>query len=153
MDLIVYYSRTNNTKEVAELIAEENNAELLEIKDEKSRSGPIGFLVGCVDSFRGKKTGIDYEKNDLSHYDTIYIGTPVWASKPTPAIVRFIEENDFTGTNVITFATFMGSGGETTITSMNNSIKSKGGNIKRSFAFRMTGNDKKKLVKEALNDE
>ena len=39
---------------------------LLEIKDEKSRSGPIGFLVGCVDSFRGNKTGIDYEKNDLS---------------------------------------------------------------------------------------
>ena len=36
---------------------------------------------------------------------------------------------------------------------MNNRIKAKGGNIKRSFAFRMVGNDKKELVHEALNDE
>lgn len=47
----------------------------------------------------------------------------------------------------------MGSGGEATITAMNNRIKDKGGNIKRSFAFRMTGNDKKQLVQEALNDD
>lgn len=153
MDLIIYYSRTNNTKEVAELIAEEKNAELLEIKDKKSRSGPLGYVIGAIDSFRGKKTGINYEKNDLSKYDTVYIGTPVWASKPTPAIVQFIEENDFSGTNVVTFATFMGSGGEATITAMNNKIKDKGGKIKRSFAFRMTGNDKKQLVQEALNDD
>lgn len=153
MDLIIYYSRTNNTKEVAELIAEEKNAELLEIKDKKSRSGPFGYVIGAIDSFRGKKTGINYEKNDLSKYDTVYIGTPVWASKPTPAIVQFIEENDFSGTNVVTFATFMGSGGKSTITAMNNRIKDKGGKIKRSFAFRMTGNDKKQLVQEALNDD
>ena len=153
MDLIIYYSRTNNTKEVAELIAEEKNAELLEIKDKKSRSGPLGYVIGAIDSFRGKKTGINYEKNDLSKYDTVYIGTPVWASKPTPAIIQFIEENDFSGTNVVTFATFMGSGGESTITAMNNRIKDKGGKIKRSFAFRMTGNDKKQLVQEALNDD
>lgn len=153
MDLIIYYSRTNNTKEVAELIAEEKNAELLEIKDKKSRSGPLGYVIGAIDSFQGKKTGINYEKNDLSKYDTVYIGTPVWASKPTPAIVQFIEENDFSGTNVVTFATFMGSGGEATITAMNNKIKDKGGKIKRSFAFRMTGNDKKQLVQEALNDD
>lgn len=47
----------------------------------------------------------------------------------------------------------MGSGGEATITAMNNRIKDKGGKIKRSFAFRMTGNDKKQLVQEALNDD
>lgn len=152
MDLIVFYSRTNNTKEVAELIAEEKNADLLEIKDEKSRSGALGYVIGAIDSFRDKKTRINYEEKDLSKYDTIYIGTPVWASKPTPAILQFINENDFSGKNVVTFATFMGSGDEATITALNNSIKNKGGNINRSFAFKMTGTDKKTLVNKALNE-
>lgn len=152
MDLIVYYSRTNNTKEIAELIAEEKNAELLEITDKKSRSGALGYIIGAIDSFRDKKTGINYQKTDLSKYETIYIGTPVWASKPTPAVLKFIEENDFTGRNVVTFATFMGSGGEATITALNDGVKNKGGTIKHSFAFRMTGTDKKTLVNEALND-
>ncbi len=153
MDLIIYYSRTNNTKEISELIAKEKNAELLEIKDKKSRSGPTGFILGALDSVRGKNTSISYDKKDLSSYENIYIGTPVWASKPTPSIIKFIEENDFNGTNVTTFATFMGSGGEATLKYMNDTLKNKGATIKSSFAFKMTGNDKKELVKDALKDE
>ncbi len=152
MNLIVYYSRTNNTKEISQLIAEEVDGDLLEIKDKKTRSGPVGFVLGAVESFLGKKTDVTYEKKDLSAYDTVYIGTPVWASKPAPAVIKFIEENDFSNVEAVTFATFMGSGGKSTTTEMNNLIKSKGGNIKRSFAFRMTGTDKKELVKSAFEN-
>lgn len=152
MNLIVFYSRTNNTKEVSELIAEKVGGDFLEIKDKKSRSGPIGYILGAVDSARGKKTNITYEKKDLSQFDTVYIGTPVWASKPAPAIVQFIDENDFNGVNVVTFTTFMGSGGDATISAMNDSIEAKGGIIKDSFAFRMTGTDKRELVDDALEN-
>lgn len=150
MNLMVYYSRTNNTKEVSELIAEEVGGEFLEIKDKKSRTGPIAYVLGAVESFMGKKTNIEYEKRDLTQYDTVYLGTPVWASKPAPAMLQFIEENDFNGVDVVTFATFMGSGGEATTNAMNSIIKSKGGNIKTSYGFRMTGTDKREMVAEAL---
>lgn len=150
MNLMVYYSRTNNTKEISELIAEEVGGEFLEIKDKKSRTGPIAYVLGAVESFMGKKTNIEYEKRDLTQYDTVYLGTPVWASKPAPAMLQFIEENDFNGVDVVTFATFMGSGGEATTNAMNDIIKSKGGNIKASYGFRMTGTDKREMVAEAL---
>ncbi len=153
MDLVVYYSRTNNTKEVSKIIAEEKNAQILEVKDKKSRNGAVGFLMGGFDAIRGNKTSITYDKVNLAEYDNIYIGTPVWASKPTPAILQFIEDNDFTNKNVYTFATMGGSGGSSTIKIMNEKIKAKGGNIKRSFSLAMNNNDIRQLVLEALNDE
>lgn len=153
MDLVIYYSRTNTTKEVSQIIAEEKGAKLVEIKDKKSRSGALGYALGALDSVRGKKTNIEYEKVNLSEYDTVYIGSPVWASKPTPAVLQYIEENDFNGTNVVTFATMMGSGGDSTVKIMNDKIKAKNGLIKRSFSLATKGKALKSLVIDALSDE
>ena len=153
MDLIIYYTRTNNTKKVSEIIASEKGAKLLEVKDKKNRKGLLQFLIGGFDAIRGKKTKISYDTVDLSEYDTVYVGTPVWAAKPTPAILQFIEENDFNGINVITFATMGGSGGDSTIKVMNNAIKAKGGKILRSFALAINGKDIKELTLDAINDQ
>ena len=151
MDLVIYYTRTNKTKEVAETIKEEKNAEILEIKDKTERAGALRYLKSAVDAVRNKETSITYDKVNLADYDTIYMGTPVWASKPTPAIIKFIEENDFTGTNVVTFATMMASGADATVKNMNEMIKNKGGNIIKSFAIATKNNDIKKLTKDAIN--
>lgn len=153
MDLIIYYSRTKNTKEVSQIIAEQKDAKLVEIRDKKSRKGILGYAIGAVDSVIGKKTSITYEKLDLSEYDTVYIGTPVWASKPAPAVIQFIEENDFSNTTVVTFATMSSNGGDSTVKVMNDKIQSKGGKIKRSFSLALKGKDIKELVLDALKDE
>lgn len=152
MDLVVYYTRTENTRKVSDIIAQEIGADVLEVKDKKSRSGAIGFAIGGFDAIRGNKTDISYDDVNLSEYDTVYVGTPVWASKPTPAILQFIDENDFTGCEVITFATMGGSGGDSTVKIMNDAIAAKGGNIKRSFSLAIKGNDFESLVLDALND-
>ncbi len=153
MDLVVFYSRTSNTRKVSEIIAGQKDADLLEVKDQKSRSGAMGFFLGGFDAIRGKSTSISYNTVDLADYDTVYIGTPVWASKPTPAILEFIRQNDFSSNDVVTFATLGGSGGESTVKAMNEAVTAKGGNVKRSFSFVMKGNDIEKLVLDALNDE
>ena len=153
MDLVVYYSRTANTRKVAGIIAEKKDAQLLEVRDHKNRSGAVGFFIGGFDAIRGKKTDISYDDVNLDDYDTVYIGTPVWASKPTPAIVEFIGENDFSGHDIVTFATMGGSGGDSTIKSMNELVSAKGGNVKRSFSLAINGNDIGQLVLDALNDE
>ncbi|MBR3213804.1 MAG: flavodoxin, partial [Methanosphaera sp.] len=140
-DIVIYYSRTKNTKKVAEVIARKYNTEILEVSDKRKRNGILGFIKGGYDSLFEKDTKIEYEKLDLNDYDTIFIGTPVWASKPTPAIVQFIKENEFSGTNCVTFATMMGSGGETTINVLNNMIISQGGNVKDSFILAVKNND------------
>ncbi len=152
-NLVVYYSRTNNTKLVAETIRDEIGADLLEIKDKKNRSGPIGYVIGAVDAFREKHTSIEYEEVNLKDYDTVYIGTPVWAAKPAPAILEFIRENDFGGVKVVTFATMGSSGDETTINFMNHRIISGGGKVKKSFSIAVKNNDIKELTVAALRDE
>ncbi|MBQ6219182.1 MAG: flavodoxin [Methanosphaera sp.] len=152
MDLVVYYTRTNKTEEIAKTIKEEKNTDILQIKDKTKRNGIIKYLTSAIDSVRNKKTEIEYETKDLSSYDTIYIGTPVWASKPTPAIIKFIEENDFTNTNVVTFATMMGSGADATIEILNNMIKDKGGNVEKSFAIITRKDNIKELTLDALNN-
>lgn len=152
-DLVIYYTRTNNTKIVAQTIKEETEAELLEIKDKKDRSGAIGYLIGGMDAFRGKTTQIEYKEVDLKRYDTVYIGTPVWAAKATPAILQFIKENDFNEVNVVTFATMGSSGGQSTIKIMNNLLEMNGAKIKKSFAIATQKNDIKELTLAQLNDE
>lgn len=153
-DLVIYYSRTENTKKVAQTIAEEKDAQLLEIKDKKNRSGSINFVKGAIDGLRNKTTSIEYNTVNLADYDTIYIGTPVWASKPTPAINEFIKENDFTNTNVILFTTMKSNGGDKTIDSMTKAIKDKGGNITDSFILIINGKtDIRQITLQALNDQ
>ena len=44
--LVVYYSRTGNTKVVAEKIANQLNADISEIIDRKNRKGRLVFLTG-----------------------------------------------------------------------------------------------------------
>ncbi|WP_455644748.1 flavodoxin family protein [Methanosphaera sp.] len=151
-DLVIYYSRTNNTKLVADTIANEKDAKLIEVHDKKNRDGAVQYMLGALDAMRGKSTTIEYEAVDIASYDTVYIGTPVWASKPAPAITEFIKVNDFNGVNVILFATMGSSGGNQTIEIMGKTIEEKGGKVIRSFAIAAKNNDLKKLTIDALND-
>lgn len=68
---------------------------------------------------------------------------------PSPAIIEFIKNNDFTGKNVITFATFMANGGPKTTDKMNELVKANGGNILKSFSFAAST----KNIKELILDE
>lgn len=152
-DLVIYYSRTNNTKIAAKTIAQEKNAEILEVRDKTNRSGPIGYMIGALDAIINKKTSIEYPKKNLKEYDIIYIGTPVWAGKPAPAINEFIKENDFGGVNVVSFCTMGSNGDKSTIEAMNYLLQTRGGKIKRSFALAVKRNNIHDLVLKAIKEE
>jgi len=100
--LIAYYSRTKNTKKLAEELAEELKAEIDEIEDEKDRSGWIGAFIGGFDSLFKIKTPIK-NKKDPEKYDLIILGTPVWARKMTPAIRTYFYKYEFK--NIAFFST------------------------------------------------
>lgn len=151
-DLVIYYTRTNTTRTASQIIAEEKNADILEVIDKKNRDGPVQYMVGVLDALRNKTTSIEYDTTDLKKYDTVYIGTPVWASKPTPAITEFIKQNDFSGVDVITFATMISSGGDKTVNTMNDAIRQKGGKIIKSFTLATKNSDIKEITLEAISN-
>lgn len=103
--LVVYYSRTGNTKFVAEEIAAELGADLEEIVDLKSRDGKMGWLSASRDATGNRQTNISETKRNPADYDLIVIGTPVWAWSPSAAIRTYIAKHDLSGKNVALFFT------------------------------------------------
>ena len=91
--LCLYYSRTSLTKEVMTRIAEGLEADLYEYTDGKDRSGPFGYLLSCIDSFRKypEVTAKDLE-TPLEAYDRILVGMPVWAERPCVVGKAFLKQ-------------------------------------------------------------
>lgn len=110
--LIVYYSLENSTLKAAEKIAEGIGADLcriIPVEDVPAKGGKKFLHGGYLATFE-KTAPIRPVKEDLSSYDRIIIGTPVWAGKSTPYICTFIEENKAIADKITALFTLSGSG-------------------------------------------
>ena len=103
--LILYYSRTGNTKLCCEALQKELGADMIEVKDLKNRSGGWGFFTGAVGSMFDVHTDLDPVKPDLSPYKNIIIASPIWTGTLSTAIRTLIDKNQFDGKKVLLFTT------------------------------------------------
>ena len=110
--LVVYYSRSGNTRFVAEKISQKIGGDIEEIIDKKRRKGPLGFFIGGFDATRGRKTDIAEMKKSPRDYDLIVVGTPMWNKRITPAVRTYLEDNKFSEKRVALFCTNNGSQSE-----------------------------------------
>ena len=115
---------------------------IVEIKDKTNRSGAIGFIKGTLDSMINNSTTIEPVTIDLDKYDTVYIGTPVWASKITPAIKQILDNINLENKN----------GAKEALNSLNSTIKDKGGKIINSFSIITKGRDIESLTKDIVKN-
>jgi flavodoxin len=109
---VIYYSLTGSTKLVAEQIAKETGADLIKVEMEKPYTNFSASIKGVFQVFRQSKPRIVNEI-DLSDYDRIYIGTPVWCSTYVPPINTVIRNVDFSGKEILLFCTHKGGKGKT----------------------------------------
>ncbi len=100
-NLILYYSRSDNTEKVAKEISKEVNGDLKKIELIKD----ISFACAGFTSLLGLKGKIKTTDFNVKDYDNIFIGTPVWAGKNSTPINTLLNEVDFTGKNVFVFIT------------------------------------------------
>lgn len=117
--LVVYYSQTGNTKAVAELFAQNLDADLVELQCETPYPDDYGQTIEESRDECANETGraLVNGKMNLKKYSRIYIGYPVWYGTYAPPVVTFAKENDLAGKDVVLFCTY-GSGGR--ISSMEN---------------------------------
>lgn len=108
--LVLFYTRTGCTKEMAELIANESKFELEEIVDKKKRKGIIGYIRAAMDASREKLTTINEVTKNPGAYDLVVIGTPIWDYRLTPAIRTYITQNKSKFKKVAFFCTKGGTG-------------------------------------------
>jgi flavodoxin len=101
--LIIYYSRTGNSRLISQILQQELNAQTLEIKDLKDRSGALGYAGAGFDGFFNRHTTIDPAKVDLSPYANIIIVSPIWNWKLSTPIHTFIDNNRLDDKTVVLF--------------------------------------------------
>jgi flavodoxin len=91
--LVVYYSRTGNTEQVAKDIAGRLKADMEKITDRHNRSGFFGVISAARAASNEKMTDIGIPQKDPSLYDLVIVGTPTWAGRMTPAVRTYIGMN------------------------------------------------------------
>ncbi|MBM7690127.1 flavodoxin [Enterococcus ureilyticus] len=110
--LIVYYSRTGNTKVVAELIQEKLGGDLFQIETQEKR--PSNYRKEVEQNEEEQEGNVLPElKSKISNfnqYDRIFIGAPTWNMALPQAILTFMDSYEFAGKTVIPFNTNGGYG-------------------------------------------
>lgn len=101
--LVAYFSQTGTTRRVAQQIAEYTGGDLAEIR----RAPPYGNLQvdAKAEIDNGTRPAITVDADDLSKYDVIFIGYPIWWDEAPAMIATFLAENNFSGKVVAPFCT------------------------------------------------
>ncbi len=122
--LVVYFSASGRTAKVAVKLAAAVDADIYEIKPEvKYTKADLNWM--------DKKSRSSVEMNDksfrpaiiigdvdISGYDIIYLGFPIWWYVAPTLINTFLEAYDFAGKKIVLFATSGGSGFGNTVTEL-----------------------------------
>lgn len=116
--LVVYYSRTGNTRQLAEAIRAGLGADGEEIIDTKSRRGPMGSVLAGKDAMLKRPTSIEEPQKDPAAYDLVVVGTPVWAGTMCSAVRTYLARQKDRLPKVAFFLTTMRSGTERTFAGM-----------------------------------
>jgi flavodoxin len=91
--LIVYFSRSDRTRRLAEEIGGRLGSDIEEVTESKGRGGAIGWLKSGMESTRKTLPKIHALERDPGAYDLVLIGTPIWASNMSSPIRAFITEH------------------------------------------------------------
>jgi len=133
--LVVYYSLTGKTKLVSQVIAEALNATLLEIEERRPIPKPFVYLSGGFAAITNRGSKINPIDVDLKQCEKIFIGSPIWASRPVPAINSFIYQTNFEGRSIIPFFTMGGEDATKAVANITAKIERSQGKVAGSFAI------------------
>ncbi len=147
--LVVFYSWKGKTRLVASSISKVLGADLKEIKEIEERRGPFSFLSAGYSAARGECSKIKPFDFKLEAYDLIFLGTPVWAMRPAPAVNAFISKAKLKGKKFVLFATMGIFGGKKTISIVKEMIEAKQGRVVSSFIVKTGGVKREEMIRRA----
>ncbi|MBM3254778.1 MAG: flavodoxin [Candidatus Omnitrophica bacterium] len=152
--IVIYYSYSGNTKQVArvlaELLAQKGEVEEIELKclDE-----PRSFFAQCKRAFRRVRGKIQEATLDLSGYDLVCLGTPVWALSPAPAINTCLDQAvGLGGKRAVLFTTYgSGTGNQRCINYMQEFLSKKGATAFSRFSIQQAKVKDKEFIVAEVN--
>jgi len=110
--LIVYLSRTNNTKAIAEIIQKNVGGNLVALELDKPY--PENYQQTVQQVVKENETGylppLKTKIDSIENYDVIFIGFPTWDMQMPPPMKSFLHQYNLSGKIVIPFNTNAGYG-------------------------------------------
>ena len=111
--LIVVYSHSGNTRRVAEALQKQTGGDLLQINTRRDYLNNMAIMAMQTRAERmtGVLPALDVELPNITQYDRILIGGPVWSGTLATPLSKFLSEMDLTRKTVAPFWTDAGSPG------------------------------------------
>lgn len=108
--LVAYFSVTSNTKKIANYAKEYLESDIFEIVPTLPyTSSDIDYNSDCranrEQNDPSARPEIKYAIDDISHYDTIVLGYPIWWGQAPKILYSFLESYDFADKTIIPFCT------------------------------------------------
>jgi flavodoxin len=110
--LIVYLSRTNNTKAIAEIIHQKVGGRMVALELEKPYPADYNATVQQVvrENESGYLPPLKTKIDRIEQYDFVFLGFPTWGMRLPPPVKSFLHQYDLKGKTVIPFNTNGGYG-------------------------------------------
>jgi flavodoxin len=110
--LIVYISRTRNTKAIAELIHKKVSGTMVELELEKPYPADYNAIVQQVagENETGYLPPLRTKIDKIEQYDFVFLGFPTWGMELPPPVKSFLRQYNLKGKTVIPFNTNAGYG-------------------------------------------
>lgn len=149
--VVLYFSATGTTKKIAQSIAKESNSDIIEIiPKEKYESEDLNYNSDCRANREQNDSNARPEIDntiDISKYDTIYLGYPIWWGTNPKIILTLLDTYDFTGKTIIPFCT----SGSTDIRNSVSDLRNYNSNLTIRDGKRFSLSDSDEVIKEFVN--
>ena len=145
--IVIYFSRTNNTEIIANYIEEITNSDKYEISakvpytDDDINYNDSNSRANQEQNDNSARPEIGSETIDLSSYDVIYLGYPIWWGQAPKIMYSFVESYDLTGKIIVPFCTSASSDIGTSATNLEKSTSGAYWITGKRFSASATKND------------
>lgn len=110
--LVVYYSRTGNTRTLAGDLVAALRADVDRLDDRRDRCGVFGYLRCAHEALKKRTVELLPPAYDPGNYDVVVLGTPVWAGNISSPLRSYVAARKAEFRRVAFFCTQGGSGAE-----------------------------------------
>lgn len=105
--LVSYFSYSGTTENIARVLSSKTNADLFAIEPKEEYTDP--YTQGNSEIRNNRKPELKNTVEDMSQYDVVFVGFPIWFHATPAPINSFLESYDLTGKIIIPFCTSGGS--------------------------------------------
>ena len=98
--------------------------------------------------FFHRKSDVTHPPVDISDYDLIILGTPVWCGNIPPAINGFLSKTKLSNKAIVLLITMALWGGKRVLKALDRKIRNREGNVIEFFIVKTGGKSRKELIEE-----